>query len=93
MLASRLLFLGRWKRLALALRLDLGVAHPGLQIQQLELRIVEFLAAGSVLLDPLQTQPLFQYLDLQFGPDKFRLQLDDLLRLGYRNWQGARHVR
>src|ERR1700693_2893980 len=40
------------------------------------------LTPGSVLLDPLQPQPLFQYLDLQFGPGKFLLQLDDLLRLG-----------
>jgi hypothetical protein len=82
MLASLLLFLRRRQRLALALRQDLGVAHPGLQIQQLELRIVEFLAAGSVLLDPLQTEPFFQYLDLQFGPGKFLPQLDDLLGFG-----------
>jgi len=66
-------FRRRRQRLALALRLDLGVAHSGLQIQQLELRIAEFLAAGSVLPDPLQTQSLFQYLDLQLGPGEFLL--------------------
>ena len=83
MLASLLLFLARRRqRLALALRLDFGVAHSGLQFQQLQLRIAEFLAAGSVLLDPLQAQSLFQYLDLQFGPGKFLLQLDDLLGFG-----------
>jgi hypothetical protein len=87
------LFLQRRQRLALALRLDLGVAHSRLQIQQPELCIAEFLAAGSVLLDPLQAQSLFQYLDLQFGPGKFLLQLDDLLRLGYRNGRRTRHLR
>jgi hypothetical protein len=46
------------------------------------LRIVKFLAAGSVLPDPLQAQSLFQHLDLQFSPDKFLLQLHDLLGFG-----------
>jgi len=74
MLASLLLFLRRrCQRLAFALRLDFGVAHSGLQIQQLELCIAECLAAGSVLPDPLQAQPLFQYLDLQLGPGEFLL--------------------
>ena len=69
MFASRLLFLRRRRqRFALALCLDFDVAHPGFQVEQLELRIAELLAAGSVFLDPLQTQPLFQYLDLQLGP-------------------------
>src|SRR5271154_4967161 len=76
------LFLRRWQRLPLALRLDFGVAHSWLQLQQLELRIAEFLAARSVLLDPLQAQSLFQDLDLQFGPGKFLLQVDDLLGFG-----------
>jgi hypothetical protein len=44
--------------------------------------IAEFLAAGTVLLDPLQSQLLFQYLDLQLSPDEFFLQLDDLLSFG-----------
>ena len=80
MLAFLWLFLRRWQRLAL--RLDFGVAHSRLQLQQLKLRIAEFLAAGSVLLDPFQAQPFFQYLDLQFGPGKFLLQLDDLFGFG-----------
>ena len=79
MLASLLLFLRCWQRFALALRLDFDIAHPGLQIQQLQLRIAEFFAARSVLPDSLQAQALFQYLDLQFGPGKFLLQLNDLL--------------
>jgi hypothetical protein len=82
MLTSLWLFLRRRQRLALALRLDFGVAHSRLQLKQLELRIAEFLAARSVLLDPLQPQSLFQYLDLQFGPGEFLLQVDDLLGFG-----------
>src|ERR1035437_9005596 len=93
MLTALLLFGRRRQRLALALCLDLDVAHPGFQIQQLELRVAELLAARTVLLDPLQSQSLFQYLDLQFGPGKFLLQLDDLLGFGQRNGRGTRHVR
>jgi hypothetical protein len=44
----------RRQRLALALRTNLQAAHPGLQFQKLQLRGVELLAAGAVLLDPLQ---------------------------------------
>jgi len=42
-------------------------ADPGLQFQQLKLRVGEFFAPGSVLLDPYQTQSLFQYPDLVLG--------------------------
>jgi hypothetical protein len=81
-LAAALQFRRRRQQFAPALRLDFGIAHPGLQIQQLELCVAEFLAAWTVFLDPLQPQLLFQYLDLQLSPDEFLLQLDDLLSFG-----------
>jgi len=73
MFAAPLWFRGRRQWLAPAFRLDFGIAHPGLKIQQLELCVAEFLAAGSVLLDPLQPQLLFQRLDPQLSPDEFLL--------------------
>src|ERR1035437_8652564 len=93
MFAAPLLFHWRRQRLALALRLDFGVAHSSLKLQQLELRIAELFAAWAILLDPLQAQLLFQYLDLQFGPSKFLPQIDYLLGFGKRNGTGTRHVR
>jgi len=53
---------------ACALRLDFHLAHSGLQFQKFQLRGIELLAAGTVFLDALQSQPLFQYTDLQIGP-------------------------
>src|ERR1035441_8562709 len=65
--------ISRRQRFASALRLDFGMAHARLKIQQLELCVVEFLAAGAVLVDPLQSQLFFQYPDLQLSPDEFLL--------------------
>jgi len=39
------------------------------------LRVTEFFAAGTVLLDALQPQPLFQHLDLEVCPMQLPLQL------------------
>jgi hypothetical protein len=50
----------------LALSLDFGAADPRLQLQQFQLVVGEFLATGSVLFDPYQTQSFFQYPDLIF---------------------------
>ena len=65
-----------------AFRLDFGVAHARLQLQQLQLRVAELLAARTVLVDPLQPQPFFQDLDLQVCPLQFPRQLGNLLGLG-----------
>ena len=79
--------------LALALRADLQAAHPGLQFQKLQLRGVELLAAGAVLLDPLQPQLRFQGEDLHLGPGKFVLELNVPLGFGYRSGREAAHAR
>jgi len=54
----------QFQLLAVAFGFDFGAAHPRLQLEQFQLVIGEFLAAGSVLLDPNQTQSFFQYTDL-----------------------------
>ena len=61
MLADR--FKGQLQLLPLTLGLDFSAADPGLQFQQFQLCVGEFLAAGPVLLDLYQTQSLFQYPD------------------------------
>ena len=66
----------RRQRLALALRLYFQIADAGLLFQQLQLRVAELFAAGTVLLNPLQPQPLFQYLDLEVAQLQLPLQLD-----------------
>ena len=65
----------RRQSLPRTLRLHFQIAHARLQFQQLQLRVTEFFAARAVLLDALQPQPLFQYLDLQICPMKLSLQL------------------
>ena len=70
------------QRLANAFRLDFDVAHSRFEFQQAELRFAELLAAGTVLLDPLQPQPLFQDLDFQMGPGQFLFELNDALGFG-----------
>ena len=63
------------QRPAFALGLDFQVAHSGFQIQKVQLRIAELFAARTVLLDALQPQALFQYLNLEVGPVELPLQL------------------
>ncbi len=76
--------LRRRQRLAFALRLDLDVADPGLQIQQVQLRVAQLLAGRAVLLDSLQPQALFQNPDLHLRPGQLLLELGDLLGFGKR---------
>ena len=83
----------RGQRLALALRADLLAAHSGLQFQKFQLRGVQLLAAGAVLLDPLQPKFLLQKLDHQVGEDKLLFQFDDPLGFGYRSGGGGAHAR
>ena len=54
----------QFELLALTFGFDFGTADPRLQLQQFELVVGEFLAAGSVLLDADQTQSFFQDTDL-----------------------------
>jgi hypothetical protein len=54
--------LGR-QELPAAFRFDLGRAHAGLAVEQLQLRVAEPLALGSVLFDALQSQLFFQHTD------------------------------
>jgi hypothetical protein len=58
-----------------ALGLHFPIADARLQFQQLQLLVAELFAAGTVLLDALPPQPLFQYLNLEVGPLQFPLQL------------------
>jgi hypothetical protein len=50
------------------------------------LLIAELLAARTVLLDALQPQPLFQYLNFEQSPVKLPLQFHHLWRIV---WSGA----
>jgi hypothetical protein len=58
------------------------MAHSRFEFQQVELRIAEFLAPRTVLLDPLQPQLLLQYLDLQIGQCQCPLQRNQLINFG-----------
>jgi hypothetical protein len=62
--------------------LDFDIAHARLQLQQLQLFRGELLAAGAVLLDPLQPQDLFQQVDSLLRPSELLLQPDNLLGFG-----------
>jgi hypothetical protein len=68
------------QRPAFALGLDFQVAHPGLQLQKLQLPIAERFATRTVLPDALQPQALFQYLDFEVGPLELPLQFCHLCR-------------
>ena len=63
MFASLLVRCGR-QRFAFALGGHFLAADAGFQLQQLQLQIAQTLAARTVLGDALETQPLFQHLDL-----------------------------
>jgi hypothetical protein len=65
MFAPLLLFRSGWQRVALALGGHFRVAHARLELQQFQLQIAQFLAAGTVLGDSLQPQLLFKKPDLQ----------------------------
>ena len=54
----------QFQLLALTFSLNFGAADPGFQLQQFQLVVGEFFAAGSVLLDPHQAQSFFQDTDL-----------------------------
>jgi len=70
------------QRLANAFRLNFRLDHSGLEIEQVELRLAELLAARTVLPDPQQPQLLSQRLDLQMGQCQFPLQSHVLIGFG-----------
>jgi hypothetical protein len=81
-------------RLAFTLGLNFHAADSRLDFQQLQLRVVQFLAGRSIALkrdcfatilrDQLQTQALFQDFDLQLSPLQLFAELFNLLGFGKR---------
>ena len=77
MFAFLLVRCGR-QRFAFALGGHFLAADAGFQLQQLQLQIAQTLAARTVLGDALETQPLFQHLDLQLGKLQLVLEIRQL---------------
>jgi hypothetical protein len=73
----------------LTLRLHYHFTDDGLWFEQLHLRLRKVFAACSILLDPHQSQTLFQHTNLQLRKLQPAFQLCDELQIGWRRRNGS----
>ena len=83
----------RRQRFTLAFDGNFQIADAGLLFQQLQLGVIELLAGRAVLLNPFESQPFFQQLNLQVGKLQLPLQLHYCPGIGGVDdrWRGSQH--